>query len=210
MLQRHCIISNNFWIYILHAGWWYERFQPMNVGGVAIKGHDSQSVNSPWLSGARKHSTGQCRGDSWGVVIFRDIWDLFISMIYFVDFFKQAQDDYFEYWTATVHLTIHSSAEAYCTWKCWNFSMSQRRRPWQCDEWGMPQNSLDFFMLCWTCHFVLLHHQWWSNGVKFEQTWQESSEQKNRIDPKPVWIPWENQPYQLLHRNMSKILSIFV
>ena len=33
---------------------------------------------------------------------------------------------------------------------------------------------------------------------------------KVTLDPKPVWIPTENQPYQLLHRNMSKILSIFV
>lgn len=181
-------------------------------GEVAIKGHEF-TMTFRCLT-LHRPMPRRFLGASFGCfcwrVIFGEIWDLCISMIYFVDFFKQAQDENFEYWTATVHLANQSSAETYCTGKCWNFSIFAKEAAMAMRRVGMPQNSLDFFMLCWTCHFVLPHHPWWNNGVKFEQTWQESSEQKVRIDPKPVWIPTENQPYQLLHRNMSKVLSIFV
>ena len=182
----------------------------MNVGGrlplKAMIHHD--------LSGARKHSTGQCRGDSWGVVIFREIWDLFISMIYFVDFFKQAQDDYliiiFEYWTATVHLTLQSSAETYCNWKCWNFSIFAKeaamamRRVGNCPEFiGLLHVVLDMSLRVTTSSMMKQWCEIWANLTR--ELWK-----KVTIDPKPVWIPTENQPYQLLHRSMSKILSIFV
>ena len=72
--------------------------------------------------------------EKFGIYLFR----------WFIGWFLQTSsrwlfDNYFEYWTATFHLALHSSAEAYCTWKCWNFSMSQRRRPWQCDGWECPE-----------------------------------------------------------------------